>query len=182
MKPISRTTVKVNGRGNALVLIVIFAAFAIAYMIANAHIRDKLDELQQDNDLLRAENTTIADELKKLRAVNEDLVRSFPGLSKSDIAVFRKKGLDNPKEDILADLGTREELMPFKGVFGARPSFYRDVRFYLLNSKWAYASYNDGSNIGQTLLEYTVSDRGMISWKVIDMVMSKVSKAGVPSE
>ncbi len=180
MRPISRTNVK--GRGNALVLIVIFAAFAVAYMIANAHIKDKLDEIQRHNDLLRAENNALADELKKLRAANEDLLRSFPGLSKSEIALFRKKGLDNPQEDIINDLGSREELMPFKGVFGARPSFYRDVRFYLLNSKWAYASYNDGSNIGQTLLEYDVSDRGVISWKVIDTVMSRVSKAGVPSE
>ena len=182
MKPISRTKVNSRGRGNALVLIVIFAAFAVAYMIANVHIKDKLDELQRHNDLLRAENTTLADDLKKLRAANDDLIRSFPGLSKSEVAAFREKGLDDPEDDIINDLGSRAELMPFKGVFGARPSFYRDVRFYLLNAKWAYASYNDGSNIGQTLLEYSVSDRGVISWEVIDTVMSRVSRAGVPSE
>ena len=177
-----KVSVATGSRFNYYILVIIFAAFSVAFLIANMSINEKLSLANCENDLLKAENNSLTVNLKKACALNEDLKRSFPGLSKAETDEYKKRGLSNPENDIINDLGSREELMPFKGVFGARPSFYREVRMYVLNAKWAFASFDDGSNIGQTLIDYSVSDSGVISWKVIETYMSKVSKAGVPSE
>ncbi len=95
-------------------------------------------------------------------------MRNRPGLSMEEIDEFKRKGLDNPYDDIITDLGLHKELIPLKGEYSARPSVYENVSMYLLNSKWAYASLLGGSTLSQTLLEYHVSDNGEIIWKVID--------------
>jgi hypothetical protein len=117
---------------------------------------------------LRAENEALQKENTVLKARVEDLIRSQPGLSADERELYRGKGLANPQDDIVEDLGKREDLMPFKGIFGARPSFYKDVRMYVLNSKWVYATWDSGEHIGQQLFEYAVSDSGKIEWKRID--------------
>jgi hypothetical protein len=122
---------------------------------------------------LRFENEQLSHETLVLRARTEDLIRSRTGLSPDEKEAFIKKGLKNPQEDIINDLGSREELMPFKGIFGARPSFYKDVRMYILNSRWVYATWDNGNSIGQRLFEFSVSDDGKISWKVIDTYLKK---------
>ena len=120
-----------------------------------------------ENAALKAENERLTRELTIQKARNEDLIRSQPGLRREEDEAFRAKGLKDPVTNIIDDLGGREELMPVKGIFGARPSFYTDVRMYVLNSRWAYASFDVGGKIGQRLYEYTVGDGGTIRWKVI---------------
>jgi hypothetical protein len=127
----------------------------------------------QENIRLQAENEKLTHEIVILRARIEDLIRSQPGLTPEESEYFKKKGLDDPVEDIVNDLGSREDLMPFKGIFGARPSFYKDVRMYVLNSRWVYTTWNSGSAIGQQLFEYTVSDDGKIFWKKIETHLLK---------
>ena len=117
-----------------------------------------------------------------MNSKNADLKKTMPGLSEKAKAEFRSRGLADPHEDIINDLGSHEELMPFKGVFGARPSFYTEVRMYVLNARWAFASFNDGHNIGDRLYSYRVSGGGRISWTVLDTFMREVSSAGVPTE
>ncbi|MCE5251525.1 hypothetical protein LLG96_15045 [bacterium] len=124
--------------------------------------------LRTENETLTTDAHALTEKLARSNAIIEDLTKSFPGLSPETVDEFRRRGLSDPQNDIIADLGSHEELMPFRGIFGARPSFYPDVRMYVLNSRWAYASFNDGSRLGQTLLEYTVSERGVITWRVID--------------
>ena len=85
-----------------------------------------------ENEALKAENARLTRELAIQIARNEDLIRSQPGLRAEERDVFRRRGLTNPDRDIIADLEGREDLMPIKGIFGARPSFYKDVRMYLI--------------------------------------------------
>ncbi len=126
------------------------------------------DAMREENARLRSENESLHKERTLLLARIEDLIRAKPGLSAAEREDFRKSGLRNPQDDLIADLGSREDLMPLEGVFGARPSFYREVRLYILNGKWAYASWDMGGRLGQRLFEYTVSGSGEIRWKVID--------------
>ncbi len=121
-----------------------------------------------ENEALKAENGRLAHEITILNARNEDILRSRTGLRPNEIETFRKLGLKNPEQDIIDDLGGREDLMPVKGIFGARPSFYKDVRMYVLNSRWVYATFDVGEKLGQRLYEYTVKDGGEITWKVIE--------------
>ena len=127
----------------------------------------------QENERLQAENEKMNREIVILRARIEDIIKSQPGLTAEEREDLQKNGLKDPVEDLVNDLGTREELMPFKGIFGARPSFYKDVRMYVLNSRWVYATWDSGNAIGQQLFEYTVSESGKISWKKIDTLLKK---------
>ncbi|MBN1291904.1 MAG: hypothetical protein JXB48_08705 [Candidatus Latescibacteria bacterium] len=156
------------GRSNSLILVMIFAVFSIAFMIANTHIKAALDDIKRENVLLRDEIKNVTQALNKSHALNEDLMSKFPRLSEDEISEFKKKGLADPESNIIQDLGSREELMPFKGMFGARPSFYPEVRMSLLNAKWVYLYYDDGTNKGQSLLKYRVANNGMIEWNILD--------------
>lgn len=148
-----------------LMPVMLFAAGLLACIaLGGAADKTSVREIQA----LRAENEALQKENTILRARVEDIIRSQPGLSADERELYRKKGLANPQDDIIEDLGKREDLMPFKGIFGARPSFYKDVRMYVLNSKWVYASWDNGEHIGQQLFEYAVSDSGKIEWKLVD--------------
>ena len=127
----------------------------------------------QENERLLAENEKMNREIVILRARIEDLIKSQPGLTAEEREDLQKKGLKDPVEDLVNDLGSREELMPFKGIFGARPSFYKDVRMYVLNSRWVFTIWDSGNAIGQQLFEYSVSESGKISWKKIDTLLKK---------
>jgi hypothetical protein len=121
-----------------------------------------------ENEQLQSDNEKMKREIVILHARIDDIIRSQPGLTPGEIESLQRKGLKNPVEDLVNNLGSREDLMPFKGIFGARPSFYKDVRMYVLNSGWVYTFWDTGSAVGQQLFEYTVSDSGKISWKLID--------------
>jgi hypothetical protein len=127
--------------------------------------------LMEENARLAAENETLRKEVAILRARTEDLINSQPGLTADEKEDYRKRGLKNPADDIVEDLGSREELMPLKGIFGARPSFYSDSRMYILNSKWVFTTWSIGEKTGQQLLEYTVGENGEIHWKILQTLI-----------
>lgn len=156
MRPIFR-----NVRG-MLATVVIAAGFAALISGCSS------GALREENARLRMENDSLRKEVALLEARTADLIRSQPGLSAAEREEFRKRGLKDPQTELIENLGGREELMPLKGIFGARPSFYKEVRVYILNGKWAYASWDMGERVGQRLFEYTVSETGEIRWKIID--------------
>jgi hypothetical protein len=123
--------------------------------------------LSAENETLKKECARLSGELAIQKARNEDLIRSQPGLRDEEREEYVRRGLKNPVRDIIDDLGGREDMMPVKGMFGARPSFYKDVRMYLLNAKWVYATFDVGGSIGQRLYEYSVAEGGALRWKVI---------------
>ncbi len=91
----------------------------------------------------------------------------FPGLSPRDIARFQDRGLENPVEDIRADLALRPDIIPHEGVLGGRMGFYFPERIYVLTDRWVLAYFEDGHRGGRLLLRYDVGESGRISWEVI---------------
>ena len=163
-------------------IIAVLAVFGSVSMLRTMNLGVALQEVRRENDQLMQEKNTLSHEFAMARAQAADLKKTMPGLSDKAKTEFRRRGLADPQEDIINDLGSREELMPFKGVFGARPSFYTEVRMYVLNGRWAFASFNDGHTTGDRLYSYRVSEGGAISWTVLDTFMREVSNAGVPTE
>ena len=75
-------------------------------------------------------------------------------------------------ENIVIDIMRHNELIPHKGVVGGKMGFYDAKEIYILSNKWVFASFDDGHLSGKMLLEYNVSDKGTISWKVISSYLN----------
>ena len=45
--------------------------------------------------------------------------------------------------------------------------FHTENDIHILTSKWVFAYFDDGHLSGYMLLDYKVSDEGIITWKVI---------------
>jgi len=88
-------------------------------------------------------------------------------LTSRDRAQLQRRGLSHPEEDIVTDLMQHRELIPFEGVLGGTMGFYSRQDIHVLNSRWVLASFEDGHIGGHMLLEYVVSPRGGIQWKVV---------------
>jgi heme exporter protein D len=84
-----------------------------------------------------------------------------------DIGELNKQGLSKREEALAADLMQHRELIPFKGVMGGTMGFYSKNDIHVLSSRWVMAFFEDGHIGGHMLLEYAVSPRGEIQWKVI---------------
>jgi len=147
------------------------AVMTVVFQRSATDNRRRIESLRRELELAGSSREMLLERAVRAEARATDLDKAMPGLSAGEAAAFRKRGLSDPERDIIKDLGSREELMPFEGVFGARPDFYPEVRMYLLNRKWAFASFDDGSKLGYTLLEYRVSGQGAIDWKTIDTVI-----------
>ncbi len=91
---------------------------------------------------------------------------NFSLLQEEDIAYLQQQGLANPVEAIKNDLAKNNKLIPVKGILGGTMQFYKE-RIQILNRRWVLAYFEDGHNAGEMLLEYTVTDNGSITWKVL---------------
>lgn len=122
------------------------------------------------------------DNIKKYEKIKKELERSKSNefetqstnikslntiyLYRNDIENMKKRGLTDPVEDIISDLGKHRDLIPYKGILGGTMDFYgRNI--WILTNKWVLANFEDGHTVGYMLLEYSVTDNGKITWKRI---------------
>jgi hypothetical protein len=94
----------------------------------------------------------------------ENKVQGFSSLSTQSISEFRKKGLNSPERDIIADLMNHPEMIPIKPTQGGQMGFYDHQKILILNQFLVYAYFTDGRKSGTMILEYSVSDGGKIKW------------------
>jgi regulator of replication initiation timing len=121
----------------------------------NARLQLKLDSLR-----LRLDSLTNQQDYTQDARGGKDL------LSESDIAFFKRKGVANPVEIIKTDLIKNNQLIPVEGNLGGTMQFYKEG-IQILNRQWVLAYFEDGHSAGELLLEYTFTDTGDISWKVL---------------
>lgn len=150
-------------------LTIILVVSPLVLLLENINYKGKLIGIQQHEKMLIAEIEDLKSSLKE----KENLLNLLENQSKPEIYIFeikqlKKKGLQNPIKDIITDLMKHKELIPYKGVLGGTMGFYNEEHIHVLTSKWVLASFADGHIAGKMLLEYSVSDNGKISWKVIN--------------
>lgn len=87
-------------------------------------------------------------------------------LGEIEIRVLKRKGLEDPVNELRDDLAAHPELIPYEGVLGGKMQFTRHS-IALLSTQWVYAEFGDGHIAGNCLLEYEVEGDGTITWKVI---------------
>jgi hypothetical protein len=145
-----------------LTIILVFSTLVL--LLVNISYKGKLIVTQQHEKMLITE----IEDLKNSLTENEKLLESQPKLTSWDIKRLKKKGLQDPIKDIVADLMKHKELIPYKGVLGGTMGFYYENNIHILTPKWVFTYFEDGHIFGHMLLEYQVSNDGRISWRVID--------------
>ncbi len=157
-------------------IIIIFFIFVSSLLtIKMVMVNSALEKIKKENARLSEENSILSKKLSVKDAVIEDVKKNIPDLTVKEKDILIKKGLKNPKEDIISDLQTHGELMPIKGIFGTHFSFYKEAKVYILNSKWVYTVFDDGSRIGQAILEYEVTPDSEIKWKKVDSFINNLN-------
>ncbi len=87
-----------------------------------------------------------------------------PGLSDYHRRRLQRLGLENPEQDLAADLAGRPALIEAVPVLGGRMYFVAD-EIHVLTGKWVLATFEDGHIRGHMLLEYNVNEGGDIHWR-----------------
>ena len=148
-----------------LLLILALSLFSIS-------LYKKIIQFKQNEKALNEKIAELTKENDGLKASLPDVIRTQflhqPKLSSPEIQYLKKKGLKNPVNDIITDLMKHNELIPYQGVLGGKMGFHSDKDIYVVSTKLVRASFDDGHTGGWMLLEYQVTDRNKISWKVLE--------------
>jgi hypothetical protein len=116
------------------------------------------------NSLVRQQIAEVQMQISKEQLVLEQMVRDVPTLSQADIERLKDYGFENPVLEIKSDLQQRTELIPYDAVLGGTMHY---DKIHILSPQWVFAAFDDGHIAGDMLLEYTVADGPVISWRVI---------------
>ena len=134
--------------------------------------------LSRQNDFLTEEISIMDKELDVMQEIEEPQVVSnidtesgfghMIGLPDYEIHRLKKLGLENPQQELIADLQKNaSQIIPYDGVLGGTMGFYWSEEIYFFNNKWIVAYFEDGHIGGFILLTYNVNDSGEISWSVL---------------
>jgi len=120
-----------------------------------------------------AENQTAITSLRERALLYPKTVGVESHLRKSEVLEFKKKGLEEPANDIVADLMKRRDLIPLEGALEWR---FVKSDLVILSNKWVIATFEDGHISGRALLEYEVADGGEVSWGMLTYDMGPESR------
>lgn len=137
------------------VLIVTSVALAVL-IVNNSRYKRRLDRLERNN-------AKFVEQLDQAHKVPAAAIELFGW----DIQAMKKKGLNDPVNQIIADLKQHRELIPYKGILGGTMNFYDDSKIWVLTKRWVFAYFEDGHVAGYLLLEYEVTQGGKITWKTV---------------
>lgn len=137
---------------------------SVLLLVRNAAQRTDLRALQAEKEELVAQVTDLQARCQDY----EQRIKNQPGLQPGKVDELKKKGLEHPVADLVADLQKHPELIPYKGVLGGTMAFGFPDKIYVLTDRYVLAYFEDGHIAGWMLLEYTVGRGGKISWRVTD--------------
>jgi hypothetical protein len=111
---------------------------------------------------LLAEHERLKNEVANLQA-DLDKAKQWPFVACSDLGIANMKaqGLQNPIADVIADLETQTDLVPFQPIGGGQTR----IGTWLINCGWVLAVAEDGHKGILAILDYEI-DKGQIKWSV----------------
>lgn len=159
----------------AIQLILVLFLLVIALCLLISSYRQELTSAMDMENNLNIQLETLMSQKHALEQKNDSLNVSMrryghqlrgQAITAKEMQELKSKGLKNPIKDIRLDLMAHNDLIPYKGVLGGSMQFSSDD-IYILSDRWVRAYFDDGHMVGWVTLEYTVSDGGKITWKVI---------------
>lgn len=151
----------------AVIFCILFINTIINLNKSEKSYKDKIEKYNREKKELIAGYK----EKEKLLKISENLKANNIALFDYFIEEMKRKGLENPIEDIISDLQKHPELIPYEGTLGGTMRFYSKKGIWILNNKWVFAYFEDGHSGGYLLLEYNITDYGKISWGKIASMM-----------
>lgn len=152
----------------SLVILLLILASSLSTLQHNREIF----QLTQREQALNEKIEELTKENEGLKDSLPDVIRAQflhqPKLSSREIQELKNKGLKNPVNDVIADLMKHNELIPYQGALGGKMGFYSEKDIYVVSTKMVRASFDDGHTDGWMLLEYQVTDKSNILWKVLE--------------
>ncbi|MBD3274453.1 MAG: hypothetical protein GF372_04040 [Candidatus Marinimicrobia bacterium] len=145
------------------VLLILFI-FALFLLWKVSQLQDQVEFFQERQSDLVMKIDSLRTDIKTPEISGEEfnsLISSY------DLRQLRRKGLENPIDDLKADLVTRADMIPYEGTLGGTMHFYEEM-IYVLTGRWVLAYFEDGHRAGYMLLEYDVNAAGEITWNVLE--------------
>ncbi|SDH30884.1 hypothetical protein [Desulfosporosinus hippei] len=153
--------------GSLVIVISISLFLFLQYQTKLSYAEQKMTSLSNDNTKLQQGNEDYVTQVAELKGEIEILVNS----DKVAIRELQREGYTGQLKDIVADLKTHSELIPYKGIKGGTMGFYSENDIHVLTDKWVLAYFEDGHISGYMLLRYDTNE-GAISWRVIDSYLN----------
>jgi len=159
----SRKSLRIEGY---LWLTVTAAAVLLAavLLVGRASQRRELQQVKQDYKTLTTKMVELQEETAGAQLKEGDQL----GLTPWELEDLKKKGLEDPIPDLIADLQKHPELISQEGVLGGTMAFGFPEKIHILTERYVLAYFEDGHIAGWMLLEYGVARGGKITWRVID--------------
>jgi hypothetical protein len=132
----------------------------------------ELDNLEKEIDETKREVTRLRSEL---HAVGLGRV-SRASLLQEHIELYRKRGLRNPAQSIIADIMKHPELIPYEPAEGRPFRFSSRNEVHILSPNRVLAVFTNGTADGWMLLKYDVKEDGKITWKLLESYCSRCEK------
>ena len=109
-----------------------------------------------------AEHERLKSEVAKLQT-DLDKAKRWPFVACSDLGIANMKdqGLKGPIADVVADLETRTDLVPFQPIGDGQAR----IGVFLINCGWVLAVVEDGHKGILAILDYEIQ-KGQIKWSV----------------
>ncbi|SCZ10613.1 hypothetical protein [Alkaliphilus peptidifermentans] len=129
-------------------------------------------ESQQNYEDERAEwesiKENLTDEINKLNSALEEEQQSiiYKQHEYTTIHHLKALGFESSPIEIVEDLRSKPELIPFDGVLGGTMFFHEEV--LILTHNWVFASFEDGHIGGYMILEYSFDEEKDIQWRIIE--------------
>ena len=159
-------------RGNPskwwLLFPVVLAGLCVVLMITALYYRDIYYELSDNYRSLSFRNHQLETDVTRLRSALGDPdnppLQVKPVLTELELMDLSKKGINNPYDDLAADLTNN----PTLDVPSERVLIFADAtQVCLLGPERALAFYQEADNYGYALLAYEVDDSARVSWRVL---------------
>jgi len=131
-------------------------------------LNSKVERCQKDYNILTREYN----QLEKKLSEYQNLSTSTIDLSATDIICMKKKGINDPVQNLIKDLKEHPEIIPYEGTLGGQMNFYFEKKIWILTNKWVLAYFEDGHIGGYLLLQYNINNAGKISWELISSYQS----------
>jgi hypothetical protein len=156
--------------GSLVIILVVSLFVVLQYQSTLSNLEHKKTSLYNENTKLQQQNVDYASQVGELKSEIEkrnEIINSQHSFDEVTMSVLQVKGFTGQLKDIVSDLKTHSELIPYKGVLGGTMGFYGNNDIHVLTNSWVLAYFSDGHIEGYMLLRYEINN-GSISWKVID--------------